>query len=583
MGTYFKENNMAKRWSEVESSSAYRKMSPMDQFGAKKEYWNNVISRKEEIQLMSAAEEDAVKEEFFGGVLLEDLPDSSFKQKNAALQTIGGVANTIGRSSTKLVGGVIQPVIHPVQTVKGLTGLLAGTFQKLVPGEQPQEKYFDAVAKHYKNRYGSEDAIADTISEDPFGYIADVYAIVGAAGGIAKLGKVGLTKAGVIPSTAKAAADVAKTSNVIGKIGKIDITHEAGMFPMTGRGLGAAVKSPFKLTAKTFRGAKELIRKRKADQDIIFTAYNKAFAPKGKTGKRVIGMKDDVVTRVKAIQETLPEEGFVDGMTGEKYYTPSNRYQTLQAFENSKTEVWNKATALSQGATDSGAKINLVAAGKKAANKTIKEYGKVASKTTKKKIIKQIIGEVEDMKNVGEMTPTQAQAFLKTMTKDVQKLRQSGDVAHFDLNDFRANLYSEVVMRTDKSVMDALGKAGYNYWRKQYGVLKGGEKEILSAANAQMRGAGGGVTHPIANLFSLEAIGSGIAGGQTAAGFGKASIIQGAVKIIDWMKSPDRRIKGMFEAANRLKSDEITSVVPRELLSPTYTKEIFTGIPVRRF
>lgn len=528
---------MAKPWKEVEGSKGYNSLSPRDKFVAKKDYWNEVVLPKREYQLMDNASQKQAKKEFFGGVLREDIPE--FSSKDAALEVIGKTisetGSVIGKSAGKLATGIVQPIIHPIQTVKGISNLLSGTFQKIIPGKQANEVHFDNLAKMYKDRYGSVDAIADTVATDPFGFISDVYMVAGATSGLSKLSK----NQALIKSTS---------------------------FPMTGKAISSTASNIKKLNPV------------KSVEDKIFNAYNKSIGSKGKLPKNLKKIKSETINRVKAIQENLPEEGMTNGLTGEKFNIPTNRYENLIASETAAQKVWEKANKLSEGATEAGAKIDIGKVAETAKKSTIKGFGEIAEKTTKSAIVSKIDEAVEALKTQypNGVTPTQAQGFLKTLRKDAQALRESGQSAYFEMRDFHTNLYEALRDNTDSVIEATLQKSGYGHYRNQYKQIVSARKDMTNAANAFIRqetGRGFGVSHPIVNLFSIESIVSGAVTGRPTQGIIKAAYLQASKKILDWTVSRDAPIQGMYKNAAKLKSIEPVHVFNPEILDDVVINE----------
>lgn len=527
-----------KKWSEVEMSEAYQSIPPQEKFEAKKEYWETISKPTVEeynyqnISSGKTVDIADVKKEFFGGILREDIPEIS--KPEAVLKTIGdtyfGTISTYMGSAGKLASGVVSAASHPVQTVKGLAGIAAGMFQKIIPGEQPQEKYFNDLVNNYKDKYGSLDALAETVATDPFGFVSDVYAVAGLTSGALK---------------------------TAGKVSGIKSISKAGAMPATEQAISSAIK-----------GLKSKIPF-KSLEDKIFMAYNKSFGPKGKIPKETLNLKQSTVEKVRIVAQNLPEENMVNTLTGKQFITPENRYETLIALEAAKKKVWNKSNVLSQGATDAGAKIDLGNVAKQSLSEIKKDFASVAVKTTKKDIITKMQLEVDDLAKLGEITPTQAQDFLKTMTKDVVKQRNSGIPIDYDVMDFRTRLYTNLVNKTDDVIEATLDKSGFKSYRKDYAVLKSMDKEINAGANqyiSKIAGKGGGITHPMINLFSLEAVGSGLVSGNILQQGLKATIWKAAGKTLDYMVSKDRYIKPMFERAKKLKKVEPIHVFNPEIL-----------------
>lgn len=521
-----------KKWSEVEKTSEYQGLSDRDKFLAKKAYWDEIsipaIQQYNTKNIDSPVKIEDVKKDFFGGILREDIPEIS--SSDAALQFIGdyyaGNIKVLAGSAGRLVSGLAQPILHPVETVKGLGGLLRGTFEKILPGEQPNEVYFDNLAQIYKDRYGSEDAIAETVSQDPFGFVADVYMIAGA-------------------------------TSAAGKLSSIKKIQEATSLAKTGQALTTGMKSLKKAIPI------------KSTSDKVFNAYNKAFLPRGKTIKRTLGIKDDVVDAIKAIDENIPEEGLVNPLTGAEIVgKPKTRFDVLVALDHAKKRIWEKANSLSKNATEANAKINIKNVASKALEKTKNDWGDVAVKTTKADDVVRIKSMVDKFDELGNVSPTQVEGFLKSLYNDTKTLRESGQYQGFTLKDFYSNMYDELRGVTDDVISKTLDKSGYKHYRTQYAKLKGIEKQVQTGANKFVREQAkrGGITHPLVNLWSVEELLSG--------NLLKAGTVKGASMIVDFFTNPDKKVQSMFKNVSKIKGVE-----PVQVLNPNLLKQLKKDLP----
>lgn len=85
----------------------------------------------------------------------------------------------IPASAGRMLSNMAQPILHPIETAKGLDNLVMGLGQKLIPGRQAQEQYPEAVGSALADRYGSGEAIKNTAITDPVGMLADASGVVG--------------------------------------------------------------------------------------------------------------------------------------------------------------------------------------------------------------------------------------------------------------------------------------------------------------------------------------------------------------------------------------------------------------------
>lgn len=120
------------------------------------------------------------------------------------------IPTSVGPSAKKFVGGLVEAVTHPVQTVGALGDVLAGGLRAALP--EKVVKFIDqidnpettqrissaanAVGGMMKERYGSVDALKDTLATDPVGAVGDLSLLLTGAGGAVRAGGTAATAAG---------------------------------------------------------------------------------------------------------------------------------------------------------------------------------------------------------------------------------------------------------------------------------------------------------------------------------------------------------------------------------------------------
>lgn len=134
------------------------------------------------------------------------------KSKNSYLTQ---TAFNVGPSAINFGKGIVDAVIHPIDTAKTMTELATGTVQHLLPkGLQAesaigQRELASQVGQFYKDRYGSVDKALIAFRDDPVGVLADVSTVL-TGGGAAATKIPGLAKAGAVVK--KAGETVAPTA-----------------------------------------------------------------------------------------------------------------------------------------------------------------------------------------------------------------------------------------------------------------------------------------------------------------------------------------------------------------------------------
>lgn len=146
-------------------------------------------------------------------------------------------ASNIPSSAVKFGHDLIQPIIHPIETAENLKNLGLGVAEKVGLSSGTENiKYADAVGKFLADRYGSVDAVKNTLATDPVGFAADLSMFLTGGGSAAAripgmAGKVGEVVNAVgrtvdpVNAAAKATRGVGSAAaEVIGGVG----THTGG-------------------------------------------------------------------------------------------------------------------------------------------------------------------------------------------------------------------------------------------------------------------------------------------------------------------------------------------------------------------
>lgn len=140
------------------------------------------------------------------------------KPKIEPIEFVNDTLKNIPGSAANLVGNMYQAVRHPVDTAGNLTKVAAGTLQNMTPGyvtpDRPgYSKEANAAGGALKERYGSLDAIKNTIRTDPVGAAADASVVAGGVSGLAR-GAGMAAKVANLPRVASAANTVADAARV---------------------------------------------------------------------------------------------------------------------------------------------------------------------------------------------------------------------------------------------------------------------------------------------------------------------------------------------------------------------------------
>ena len=269
-----------------------------------------------------------------------------------AERTVGGFLGNIGTSTGQFLTGVGQAVSHPVDTAKGVLDLGAGALQNALPkalvdfvnkSETPEAlaagqkaiEVANAVGGEYKQKYGSMEALTNTLYTDPVGAAADLSMLFTGGAGYFRGGAKVLEKAG------------ARTKDLAGVRGIADTLDKAAAYtnPMTPIVKVGAL--PFKAGAKGVGAVNNMLSPKTA-------ALTAAAEGKGQEIVNALRNYDDMVAGVR------PNAGTV--VAGQM---PATKYAALQRdlaeqastpyYERNQANVAARSEALGTVAQDEAA------------------------------------------------------------------------------------------------------------------------------------------------------------------------------------------------------------------------------------
>ena len=220
-----------------------------------------------------------------------------------AERTVGEFLGNVGTSGAKVVGGLVQAVAHPIDTAKGVLDVGAGALQNALPkalvdfvnkSETPEAlaagkkaiEVANAVGGEYKQKYGSIDALTNTLYTDPVGAIADLSLLFTGGGGALRAGANVAEKAGVSAAALNAPKAVAGALQKGGAV--IDPTR-----PVV---YGASL--PFRLAAKGTGAVRNMLAPKEA-------ALIAAAEGKGQDIVNALRNYDDMVAGVRPTAGTV--------------------------------------------------------------------------------------------------------------------------------------------------------------------------------------------------------------------------------------------------------------------------------------
>src|SRR5574337_751743 len=232
-------------------------------------------------------------------------------------QTLGSVVTNLPSDVYNIGKGTVNALIHPVETAKGIGNVALGGAEKLIPGQQGSEPAFNAMVDYFKNKYGSSEAIQNTLANHPAEVLLDLSTIFSGGGALAaKAGEV--SKIGTlakIGEAAKQAGSVVEPLGMAAKAAKGAVTSTGRLAGetvgiTTGTGYGAvkqALKGGEEFTSATRHGisGEDIL---KSTRDAFQTIKNERATGYRNELEKIAQIKGNLdVTPIKAKLDNLLE------------------------------------------------------------------------------------------------------------------------------------------------------------------------------------------------------------------------------------------------------------------------------------
>lgn len=370
---------------------------------------------------------------------------------------------TIGQSTIDAASDMVQPILHPINTLGAIGNLGKGIYNKFTPGIQPSEAAVDAIGEHYGNRYGGLEEIGNTLITDPAGMFLDVAGIASGGGALA----------GKLPGLAGKAGRAA--SNVGRSVDPINI----------GLNAGRSIK-------------KSLLRNPTQANDLMKSAV--------KFGTTIAPEKVDKMVGTMLAHDIIPDS------------------KGISLFDEKLAGFSANVDDLIRGATEQGVKIkrSSIMNGVQDLKNKMTDIGNADPVGNLKKIDKTVKEWAEPFKDTKFITPEQAQKLKRNLYKDIN-FDKSNFASKIAKEEAKGTLASGARRALEKAIPGIeLQNRGYGDLLELQKPLKqaarrianrdvgGIGRPIRSARGAAVGGAIGGSINP--SLIAPGAVAGGWAG-----------------------------------------------------------------------
>lgn len=539
---------MAQPWSAVESSPQYQSLAPDQQVAAKQQYFSSVVSQKPEYQAMEPADQQLAQKQFLGSAQPDNSQDNQtpsvasegfnyFKDHPFKAIFEGATKTLTGNSLQDNALNATKPKDQPmnpqqIADYKSKWGTAPSAIDQNLM--QPGHDVENAVVTAKNAAAGMAGSAAD-MATTPGNYIPIPIAEV--AGkipvGSTNLGRIA-TNVAVDKTFPQGVKDLQAMEN---KLGNIDTSASGKAINTSSRGVSSANISPV------------------ANQSVL-NAYNTIVQPS--TGKftspqKLNSYNKNAVLAMKTINDWKDETGVdLTSKTGGIVPT-ATRSDLLDAVQSTKKAIWDNVDSSAKDASLAGAQVDMSKVAKDVLQPLIDNSSIIRQRP---EILPFLNSTMKTYSDAGTISVKEAQDDLKILNEDIGKYMRSTNPDQVSQGAVKLAISQAMRSQMDGAIEEHLGNSGYQDLRNQYGALSSVENDITKAAARQAKGSTG-VSHPILDVMSGVDIGkallSVVTGSpvQAAKEAGLAGIMQGVKGSIDWMKSPDAKIAGMFEDINK--------------------------------
>jgi Deoxyribonuclease NucA/NucB len=219
-----------------------------------------------------------------GGPFSSGLPAVN-RLADSASASIGKAISNVPASAYTFGKGVVQPFIHPVDTLEGFKNLGLGVLEKAgIKGGAEHEKYADALGRYFADRYGSLENLRRTFEQDPVGLAGDLSSLFTAGVPLA-----GVRAAGVLGRAGKVAGTVERAGAAGAAAGEI-----RSAINVAREGAAADIGSALKAEAPAAADAAAVVAK-----ELPVLYFDRAVMPNivAHIEKAIAEGKPDVLTR----------------------------------------------------------------------------------------------------------------------------------------------------------------------------------------------------------------------------------------------------------------------------------------------
>lgn len=330
-------------------------------------------------------------------------------------KSVGGFLKNIPKSAFELGKNLVTAVVNPIDTGKALGETALGAAQKLIPGEQESEKTFDTVVDFFKNRYGGTKNIADTIYEDPVGFLGDISMFLGGGAGALRVA----SKLSDVAGIAGAANRLSKVASTAGKVSR-------AVDPLT-----AGIKATEEIVTPVVRGAGRIASEVGAlPSGVAGQSIREGFEAAIEGGPRQAAFKEGMRGKTDAIQL---REDLIDNVVAEEkamrdaYQTQLQKVSGTSAKTNTSiADIVDIETKFNELISPQGYNIKPLKKGYDFSNSTITDGSENVSKAielTKKTLKEPSLSNLDTLQQkLTQLRPSQrgpAGAFIDTLKNTI--------------------------------------------------------------------------------------------------------------------------------------------------------------------
>lgn len=283
----------------------------------------------------------------------------------------------------------------------------------------------------------------------------------------------------------------------------------------------------------------------------ILNYYQKGVRPTVVGNSTVGQLEQNQANQLQAVKSITKNKSNLSLKTPEgeviKGETPKSLSQTMEAVDQTKTNIFKKYNDLAEKAGETGVSVDLNNIADELESSILDDK---VMKAISPDIFKYVKKRVNGLRSAGSFTPEETQRAIKISNESLKSFYKNPTYESASKASVDAMIANKMRQNLDATIESTVGE-GYQALKNEYGALKSIEKDVIHRAIVDGRKNVKGLLD-----FSDIASGAELVQGLITMNptyFASSAAMKAIAKYYKYLNDPNTSIKKMFGLANRLK------------------------------